>query len=188
LFRTNRPLEVHYRDSARQKQLLREVFADLGGEASRWLDELDRSPAFYFDAITQLRMDTWSRGRVTLVGDAGYCPGPAVGGSTSLAVVGAYVLAGELAEARGDHERAFLAYEREIRDYVRGSRAFAMRTARTLIPAGRAQVWALIQGMRVVSHLPGGLARALAKVNTRGVRLHDSVVVKDYTGQGPHGR
>ena len=60
-------------------------------------DELDRTPAFYFDSITQLRMDTWSRGRVTLVGDAGYCPGPAVGGSTSLAVVGAYILAGELA-------------------------------------------------------------------------------------------
>ncbi|MEU6926483.1 hypothetical protein [Streptomyces sp. NPDC046631] len=55
-------------------------------------------------------MDTWSQGRVTLVGDAGYCPGPAVGGSTSLAVVGAYVLAGELARAGGDHERAFPAY------------------------------------------------------------------------------
>jgi 2-polyprenyl-6-methoxyphenol hydroxylase-like FAD-dependent oxidoreductase len=135
LFRTKRPLEVHYRDSSRQKQLLREVFADLGGEVSRWLEELDRSPAFYFDAITQLRMDSWSRGRVTLVGDAGYCPGPAVGGSTSLAVVGAYVLAGELAEARADHERAFLGYEREISDYVRGSRGFAVRTARTLIPA-----------------------------------------------------
>ncbi|WP_435846810.1 hypothetical protein [Streptomyces griseofuscus] len=63
----------------------------------RWLDELDRTPAFCFDSITQLRMDTWSRGRATLVGDAGYSPGPAVGGSTSLAVLGAYVLAGELA-------------------------------------------------------------------------------------------
>lgn len=53
---------------------------------------------------------------------------------------------------------------------------------------GRAQVGALIQGMRVVSRLPAGLARALAKLNTRGVRLHDSVVVKDYySGRRPHG-
>ena len=73
------------------------AFGGLQPEVPRLLDELDRTPAFYFDSITQLRMDTWSRGRVTLVGDAGYCPGPAVGGSTSLAVVGAYVLAGELA-------------------------------------------------------------------------------------------
>ena len=83
---------------------------------TRWLDELDRTPAFYFDSITQLQLDTWSRGRVTLVGDAGYCPGPAVGGSTSLAVLGAYVLAGELARADGDHARAFAAYERAMAD------------------------------------------------------------------------
>ena len=81
-----------------------------------WLDELDHTPTFYFDSITQLQLDTWSRGRVTLVGDAGYCPGPAVGGSTSLAVLGAYVLAGELARARGDHAQAFAAYEREMAD------------------------------------------------------------------------
>ena len=97
LFRSARELEYHHRDVARQKELLRERVRRPAREVDRWLDELDRTPAFYFDSITQLRMDTWSRGRVTLVGDAGYCPGPAVGGSTSLAVVGAYVLAGELA-------------------------------------------------------------------------------------------
>ncbi len=74
-------------------------------QVDRWLDELDRTPTFYFDSITQLQLDTWSSGRVTLVGDAGYCPGPAVGGSTSLAVLGAYVLAGELARAGGDYIR-----------------------------------------------------------------------------------
>ena len=73
----------------------------MAGEVDRWLADLERTPAFYFDAITQLQMTSWSRGRVTLVGDAGYCPGPAVGGSTSLAVYGAYVLAHELASAYG---------------------------------------------------------------------------------------
>nr|BFE84425.1 FAD-dependent monooxygenase [Planobispora longispora] len=136
LFRPAAELDYHHRDVGRQKELLREHFAGMGWEVPRLIgEELDRAPTFYFDSITQLRMDTWSRGRVTLVGDAGYCPGPAVGGSTSLAVVGAYVLAGELAEARGDHTRAFPAYEREIGDYVRRSRTFAVGAARRLIPA-----------------------------------------------------
>ncbi len=102
LFRTPEPLDYHHRDVPRQKELLREHFAGAGWEVPRLLAQLDSASAFYFDSITQLRLDTWSRGRVTLVGDAGYCPGPAVGGSTSLAVVGAYVLAGELAAAGGD--------------------------------------------------------------------------------------
>ncbi|WP_246094300.1 hypothetical protein [Streptomyces griseofuscus] len=95
----------------------------------RWLDELDRTPAFHFDSITQLRMDTWSRGRATLVGDAGCSPGPAVGVSTSLAVLGAYVLAGEPGRADGDHERAFPAYERPMAEHVRGSHAAESRAA-----------------------------------------------------------
>ncbi len=99
LFRSKDELEYHYRDAARQKELLRAAFAGMDPEVDGWLEELDRTPTFYFDSITQLQLDTWSRGRVTLVGDAGYCPGPAVGGSTSLAVLGAYVLAGELAQA-----------------------------------------------------------------------------------------
>ena len=80
----------------RQKELLRDAFAGMAAQVDRWLAEVDHTPAFYFDSISQLALDIWSRGRVTLVGDAGYCPGPAVGGSTSLAVLGAYVLAGEL--------------------------------------------------------------------------------------------
>jgi 2-polyprenyl-6-methoxyphenol hydroxylase-like FAD-dependent oxidoreductase len=180
LFRRDRPLDYHYRDVPRQKELLRAAFAGMHPTVDSYLAELDRAGAFYFDSITQLRMDTWSRGRVTLVGDAGYCPGPAVGGSTSLAVLGAYVLAGELAAAGGDHERAFAAYERELGDIVLRSRAFAMGAAKGLIPSSRAGVWALTQGARLVSALPAGVSRALAKLNAKGVRLHDSMPVKDY--------
>lgn len=179
LFRAQSPLAFHHRDVDRQKHLLLAAFAGMGGEVPGWLAELDRTPAFYFDSITQLHMDTWSSGRVTLVGDAAYCPGPVVGASTSLAVVGAYVLAGELGQAGGDHQRAFPAYEREIGGYVRDSRTFA-RNATILIPRGRAQLWALVQGARLVPHLPPAVPRALAKLNTRRVRLHDSVVLKDY--------
>lgn len=183
LFRTERELDYHHRDVERQKQLLREAFADMGGEVPRWLEELDRTPAFYFDSITQLRMDTWSRGRVTLVGDAGHCPGPAVGGSTSLAVLGAYVLAGELAEAGGDPAVAYPAYERELAEIVRRSRAFALGAAKTLIPTSKLGISALLNGARLVSALPAGVSRALAKLNSRGVRMHDAMVVKDYSSR-----
>jgi 2-polyprenyl-6-methoxyphenol hydroxylase-like FAD-dependent oxidoreductase len=175
-------LAYDHRDTARQKELLREAFAGMHDEVDGWLAETERTPTFYFDSITQLRTDRWSRRRVTLVGDAGYCPGPAVGGSTSLAVLGAYVLAGELARADGDHLRAFAAYELQMRESVRRSRSFARAAARGVIPGSRAGVWALTRGAQLVSAMPTSLARALAKLNTKGVRMHDSMPVPDYAG------
>lgn len=189
LFRTDGPLDYHYRDIPRQKELLRERVAGLGWEVPRLMAELDTTPAFYFDSITQLRMDTWSRGRVTLVGDAGYCPGPAVGGSTSLAVVGAYVLAGELAAAGGDPARAFPAYEAEMGEYVRRSRAFALGAARRLVPRSRSDVWTTLQGTRLINRLPAPLVGAVSRIGARGARLHDAVVLKDYSAhEVPRGR
>ncbi|MBA2896822.1 FAD-dependent monooxygenase [Nonomuraea soli] len=172
------PLEIHHRDTASHKRVLLERFAGLHPQVDGWLDELGATPAFYFDAITQLRLDTWSKGRVALVGDAGYCPGPAIGGSTSLAVYSAYVLAGELARTPGDHERAFAAYADEIRELVRRSRAFAMGAAKALVPGSRLGVAVLVGGARLVSVLPPALSRALA---TRNLRVHDSMTVKDYS-------
>jgi 2-polyprenyl-6-methoxyphenol hydroxylase-like FAD-dependent oxidoreductase len=180
LFRTPEPLVYHYRDVPRQKRLLREHFADMDWEVPRLLTELDDTPAFYFDSITQLRLDTWSRGRVTLVGDAGYCPGAAVGGSTSLAVVGAYTLAGELATHAPDHTAAFAAYEREIGDYVKRSRTFAISAAKKVVPARPLDLWVLVQAARWVNMLPGAVSRGIAKLNRGGIRLHDSISLKDY--------
>ncbi|WP_394619224.1 FAD-dependent monooxygenase [Lentzea sp. JNUCC 0626] len=182
LFRSGE-LAYHHRDVARQKQLLREAFADLNPQVDGWMRYLDDDRAFYFDSITQLREDTWSRGRVALAGDAAYCPGPAIGGSTSLAVLGAYVLAGELSQS-GDHSAAFARYEHEMRPIVHDSRAFALGVAKTLIPATKAGVWGLTRGMQLVTTLPSWLLRPLAKLNSKGVRMHDSFPVRDYGRQG----
>lgn len=127
-------------------------------------------------------MDGWSRGRVSLVDDAGYCPGPAVGGSTSLAVVGAYVLAGELARARGDHRLAFPAYEAALLDYVRGSRAFALQMSRQLIPQSRTGLWLQMNMLRALGTLPPPLLRVLERVGRLRTRLHGTVRVPDYAG------
>jgi 2-polyprenyl-6-methoxyphenol hydroxylase-like FAD-dependent oxidoreductase len=186
MFRSKNELQYHHRDVLRQKELLRGTFTGMDPQVDRWLDELDRTPTFYFDSITQLQLDTWSSGRVTLVGDAGYCPGPAVGGSTSLAVLGAYVLAGELARAGGDHIRAFAAYEREMREPVLRSRAFACGAAKSLVPGSRAAVWAMTRAVRLVSLLPASLTRTVAKFNTKGVRMYDAMRVPDYSAVWQH--
>ena len=159
LFRTPTELSYDRHDGAAQRRLLREQFGDLGWEIPRLLDETDRASAFYFDSITQLRLEHWTRGRVALVGDAGYCPGPAVGGSTSLAVVGAYTLAGELAAAGGDAARAYPAYEAALGDYVRSSRAFAATMAKRIVPTSRAMTWAMTTGVQLFTALPTTLAR-----------------------------
>jgi 2-polyprenyl-6-methoxyphenol hydroxylase-like FAD-dependent oxidoreductase len=103
-----------------------------------------------------------------------------VGGSTSLAVIGAYVLAGELIAARGDHLRAFAAYQHQMAETVSRTRVFARGAARTLLPGSTAGVWAVTRGAQLVSSLPAPFTRAVAKLNTKGVRMHDSMPVPAY--------
>ncbi|WP_431906727.1 FAD-dependent monooxygenase [Nonomuraea jabiensis] len=88
---------------------------------------MDTVDDLYFDAMTQIRMDSWSRGRVVLVGDAAYCAAPTSGRGTSQALIGAYVLAGELAAAGGDHEVVFAAYESALREYVAGNQEIGVQ-------------------------------------------------------------
>jgi 2-polyprenyl-6-methoxyphenol hydroxylase-like FAD-dependent oxidoreductase len=161
LFRRGSEFEYDHRDLGRQKQLLREVFADDRWEVPGLLDELDAAEDFYFDSISQIVMDRWSAGRVTLVGDAGYSPGPAVGGGTSVAVIGAYLLATALRSAGGDHDRAFEHYEHAMRELVIRSRRIGPDVMTTLIPATHRQVWLTIQAMRFVPRLPAAVQRRL---------------------------
>lgn len=183
-----RPVDGYHhdhRDTAGQQRQLGARFAGLSAEVDSWLDELGRTPSFYFDAITQLQLTSWSRGRVTLVGDAGYCPGPAVGGSTSLAVIGAYVLAGELERAEGDPAVAFPAYERVMREPVIDARALAKNMARTIVPSTALGVRALVGAGRLISLLPGPVTVAAARLNSRGIRLYDSIPVPTYRATTP---
>ncbi|MER8162376.1 FAD-dependent monooxygenase [Streptomyces sp. NPDC094472] len=109
-----------------QKRLVAERYRDARWEMPRLLEYMWGAPDFHFDAAAQIHMDSWSRGRVTLVGDAGYCGSPASGQSTSVAMVGTYVLAGELKAAGGDHTVAFAAYERELRGYAAANQQLAL--------------------------------------------------------------
>jgi 2-polyprenyl-6-methoxyphenol hydroxylase-like FAD-dependent oxidoreductase len=110
--------EVDHRDIDAQKRLLREQVADLGWLTPRLLAHLDDAPDFYLDQVAQVVMDRWSDGRVGLIGDAAFCSSPMSGQGTGLALVGAYLLAGELAAAGWDPEAGFAAYEARMRSFV----------------------------------------------------------------------
>jgi 2-polyprenyl-6-methoxyphenol hydroxylase-like FAD-dependent oxidoreductase len=97
IFRANKPLNYDLRDTTAQRLLLREAFSGAGWHVPALLDAVDAAPNFYFDAIAQVQMPSWSSGRVVLVGDAAYCASPASGAGALLALAGAYRLAGELA-------------------------------------------------------------------------------------------
>ena len=103
---------------AAQQELLARRFAGAGWEVPRLLDAMRSATDFYFDSVGQVHLEEWSRGRVVLLGDAGYCPSPLTGMGTSLSLVGAYVLVGELVAAGGDHRIAFQRYQERLRAYV----------------------------------------------------------------------
>ncbi|MEU4191276.1 FAD-dependent monooxygenase [Kribbella sp. NPDC026611] len=112
-------LSYDRRDVDAQKELVRQRFAGLGWHTAHILEGLREADDFYLDTISRVVVPQWSRGRVALVGDAGYCGSPMAGHGTALSLVGAYVLAGELAAAQGDHGRAFPAYQARMQAYVK---------------------------------------------------------------------
>jgi 2-polyprenyl-6-methoxyphenol hydroxylase-like FAD-dependent oxidoreductase len=121
------PMDYDYRDSEQQKKLVAERLAHLGGEAPKLIQAMMKARDFYFVAMAQIHMEHCSRGRVALCGDAGYCASPLSGQGTSLALVGAYVLADELARAGDDYRSAFTRYEERIRTYVKLNQAIPLR-------------------------------------------------------------
>ncbi|MBE1495515.1 2-polyprenyl-6-methoxyphenol hydroxylase-like FAD-dependent oxidoreductase [Amycolatopsis lexingtonensis] len=110
--------DVDHRDVEAQKSLLRERMGDFGWLTPRILAHLDDTPDFYLDQVAQVVMDSWSSGRVGLIGDAAFSSSPLSGQGTGLALIGAYLLAGELAAAGWDPATAFARYEERMRSFV----------------------------------------------------------------------
>jgi 2-polyprenyl-6-methoxyphenol hydroxylase-like FAD-dependent oxidoreductase len=128
--------DVDHRDVAAQKRLLRERIAGLGWWSPRILEQVDDSPDFYLDQVAQVVMDRWSSGRVGLLGDAAFSSSPMSGQGTGLALVGAYLLAGELAAAGWDPEVGFAAYERRMRAFVEANQEIGRMHVQSLDAPG----------------------------------------------------
>ncbi|MEV0202115.1 FAD-dependent monooxygenase [Nonomuraea sp. NPDC050691] len=122
-FGAEQPIAYDHRDVEAQKRLVEEHCSPLGWETPRLMKAMWEADDFYFDAMAQIHMDRWSTGRVALLGDAGYCASPLSGQGSSLAMVGAYVLAQELG---ADRQGAFDRYEERMRPFVRLNQELAM--------------------------------------------------------------
>jgi len=140
------PVGHDRRDVPAQKALLREKFAGLGWETDRFLAGLDETSDFYFDSLGQIDLPRWSSGRIVLLGDAAHCPAPSSGQGTSLALVGAHVLAAHLEEPE--------VYERKIRPYVEKNMAFGRKMAKDMVPGGRLAIAFRSYGMRTLKYHP----------------------------------
>ena len=168
-------------DPSDQVAIVRRTFADVGGAAPRILAALDDS-SLYFSAVGQVSSSTWSKGRIALLGDAAHCNATFGGTGTSLALIEAYVLAGELSRT-DDIGTALTRYEQFMRPVIDAAPPVRMSVLRRANPRTRAGIRALHAGARVVASAPG---RAIMDV--LGKRLvniaADDLQLPDYEGSG----
>jgi len=169
------PLDHVRRDSAQQKGILRSQFQGEGWELPRLLEMMEVAPDFYFDSVSQVKMDHWSRGRSVLLGDAAWCASPLSGMGTGMAVVGAYVLAGELAEANGDYRIAFEQYETRMREFVRKCQGIADGGTDWFVPRTRFRMWLSTQMWKILPYTPW--KNMMIEVP---LKIGNSIELKDY--------
>lgn len=174
-------LTVHHDDRvpldsvADQQALLRERLRGAGWEIPALLEAMPRATTFYFDAVSQIQMPSWTRGRVALVGDAAACPSLLAGQGSALAMIESYVLAAELARSGGDHALAFARYQARLAPFLRSKQAAARRLASAFAPTSRSQLLARNAVMKLME-LPYVTDLAMGK------SFHDAIELPDFPG------
>jgi 2-polyprenyl-6-methoxyphenol hydroxylase-like FAD-dependent oxidoreductase len=168
------PAGVHRRDPAAQRALLGSTFAGAGWVAEQMIADLQDSTDLVVEELGQTRMDAWSSGRVVLLGDAAWCPSPLSGLGTSAALVGAYVLAGELARAGGDHAAALTAYEDVMRPYIAQAQELPPGGVNGFVPKTRLEIAIRTQMIRWMTRWP------LRNLMAAQFGKADAIVLPDY--------
>ena len=125
-FYSEKEVPYSYRDQEEQRGIILQQFGGEGWRTRELLEELSRCRDFYFDKMCQIRMPSWTKGRVALVGDAGYCASPAAGMGGSLAIVGATALVDAFQKHPGSFEAAFREYNDSLRPFVEDVQAQAV--------------------------------------------------------------
>lgn len=180
--------DYDHRDISQQKQMVIDQFKNEGPAISQILSAIHDTPDFYCDAISQVKTDNLSNGRVVLLGDAGYCPSPASGQGTSLALVGAYVLAGELAAAAGDYQLAFKTYESQMRWFVKANQKLGITVLKDMVAKSKTQLWLQTTMMSLLLKLPGKerILRSFLKEMQLAVdEAANAIELRDYTRYQP---
>lgn len=117
-FRSEEEIPYDYRDEEQQRKIILEQFEGQSWRTAELLEELKNSKTFYFDKLCQVKMPSWTKGRVALVGDAGYCASPAAGKGGSLAIDGAAALGAAFQKHKENFELAFEDYNKNLRPYI----------------------------------------------------------------------
>jgi 2-polyprenyl-6-methoxyphenol hydroxylase-like FAD-dependent oxidoreductase len=120
--------------SADVKTALWKAFGDMGWEVPDMLARMEAVDDIYFDEVSQVRLESWFKGRVALVGDAAAAVSFLAGEGTGLAIIEAYVLAGELHRAGADFRRGFVQYEARLREFVAGKQRAALKFRGFFVP------------------------------------------------------
>jgi 2-polyprenyl-6-methoxyphenol hydroxylase-like FAD-dependent oxidoreductase len=167
LFFDGAPDAFDARDVASQRRLVADAFGATGWEFPRFIEAMRSADDFYCDLTCQVRMDAFHAGRVALVGDAAYCPSPATGQGTSLALVGAYVLATELAR-HSEPVTAFRRYDAALRGFVQKNQDIALKIGTGMTPRTAFEVCARRVGMKLMPHVPG--SQLVMKLAMRGIQ------------------
>jgi 2-polyprenyl-6-methoxyphenol hydroxylase-like FAD-dependent oxidoreductase len=147
-----------FRDPAAQRDLVASVFASDEWEIPRMIVAMRTAEDLFFDVVSQIRMPRWSAGRVALVGDAAHAPSFLTGQGSSVALVGAYVLAGELA-TKADHAAAFTAYEHGIREFVELNQGLVTEGNAVMFPNTAEALAQRNDALRDLRSLPSGTER-----------------------------
>jgi len=117
-----------------QRSVLRSIFANAGWECGEILARMDEADEIYFDRVSQIRMQSWTRGRIALIGDAAACVSLLAGEGTGIAITGAYVLAGELSRSNNGHNAAFAAYQKRLMPFLATKQRSAAAFASSFVP------------------------------------------------------
>ncbi|ODP29485.1 Salicylate 1-monooxygenase [Paenibacillus nuruki] len=133
-FSSDHEIPYDYRNEQQQRDIILEQFTGMNWRVPELLEEVKNSLPFYFDKLCQMKMPSWTKGRVALVGDAGYCASPAAGMGGSLAIDGAAALADAFEQHHDDVELAFQTYNKSFRPFIEEVQADAAMMVEFLIP------------------------------------------------------
>ncbi|OTA68518.1 putative monooxygenase [Hypoxylon sp. EC38] len=121
----------------KQKEFWAQKFRDAGWQADRFIEGMKTTENFYCQEVVQVRIDSWSNGRVVLLGDAAHCPSPFTGMGTTSALVGAYILAGEISRNPNNIPQAFAGYEKTLRPFINEIQTLNPTLIRMGMPSSR---------------------------------------------------
>jgi 2-polyprenyl-6-methoxyphenol hydroxylase-like FAD-dependent oxidoreductase len=151
VFAAKEKIPIPHGNLPAQKQVLKDEFAGVGWECQDMLRSLDATKEIYFDPVSQIRMEKWSRHRSTLVGDACECPSLLAAQGSAVAMAGAYILAGELKLANGDYHVAFANCERSMHPMIEDKQLAAQKFAKSFTPKTNAGIFFRNQVTRLMN-------------------------------------